>query len=119
MPLERDFPGAEIHNLGKIHSDAILANDSSLAHFFYNIHPAFDITMAAGAQGLVRMIGFFQMKRQRFPRSLFTAGGGLLAAFVVMHLYATAQQPQSQTKQSPQTVAQTPTPVLRVTTRLV
>jgi VWFA-related protein len=52
------------------------------------------------------------MKRQRFPRSLFTVRCGLLAAFVVMHLVASAQQPQSQTTQSPP-------PVLRVTTRLV
>jgi hypothetical protein len=31
---------------------------SRQAHFFCNIHPAFDISTDAGAQGLVRMIGF-------------------------------------------------------------
>lgn len=59
------------------------------------------------------------MKRHPFPRSLFTARIGLLAALTAMQLYASAQQPQSQTKQAPETAAQTPPPVLRVTTRLV
>jgi len=59
------------------------------------------------------------MKRQRFPRLLYAARSSLFAAFAVIHLVASAQQPQSQSKQSPQAAAQTTPVVLRVTTRLV
>jgi hypothetical protein len=31
---------------------------SRRARFFYNIHPVFDISMDAAAQGLIRMMGF-------------------------------------------------------------